>query len=484
MSLQPAAPAARPVTPKTIYRQPHSGIGDGSDAAELAALYGLHADPWQELCTEVVLSYRGNGKLANKTVGISVPRQNGKNSILEIVELYKMVVLGRKVLHTAHEVKTARKAFKRLASFFDVRSNPELNEMVESIRETNGQEAIFLKNGGSIEFIARSKNSGRGFTVDDLVCDEAQELPDEVIEALSPTISAAPSGDPQTIYTGTPPNEKNNGEVLTRHRENCLSGTSRSGAWIEFAAVEGDDYADPAVWAKANPALGIRLLHDTVQDEFEKMSLEGFCRERLGMWEVAGDPRVIPLRDWTAAAVDPKQVRIIPSETNPVALAFDVSPDRKRASIAVCALNTNGVHQVEVVESRQGTDWVAGKLTQMLAAWPISTLWCEGPAASLIPSLSAFDVPALTTGGSEYASACGQFYDFVMSAQLNHPDEPKLNVAVDVARQRNLSDSWAWSRRNSTDDITPLVAATLALHGHMWVGEVKPPKRKRKMVLG
>jgi hypothetical protein len=30
-----------------------------------------------------------------------------------------------------------------------------------------------------VEFIARSKGSGRGFTVDVLVCDEAQDLADE-----------------------------------------------------------------------------------------------------------------------------------------------------------------------------------------------------------------------------------------------------------------------------------------------------------------
>ena len=51
-----------------------------------------------------------------------------------------------------------------------------------------------LKNGGSIEFIARSKSSGRGFTVDVLVCDEAQELTDEQMEAIQPAISVGTFG--------------------------------------------------------------------------------------------------------------------------------------------------------------------------------------------------------------------------------------------------------------------------------------------------
>ena len=72
-------------------------------------------------------------------------------------------------LHTAHEVKTTRKAFKRLKHFFGEIVNdpnakfPELNALVTEIRSTNGQEAIYLSTGGSVEFIARSKGSGRGF---------------------------------------------------------------------------------------------------------------------------------------------------------------------------------------------------------------------------------------------------------------------------------------------------------------------------------
>ena len=34
------------------------------------------------------------------------------------------------------------------------------------------------------------------------------------------------------------------------------------------------------------------------------------------------------------------------------------------------------------------------------------------------------------------------------------------------ATKRPLGDAWAWSRKNSTVDISPLVAATLALWGY------------------
>ena len=150
---------------------------DGGDACFLASRYGLTPDPWQAMVVVSWLGRSSSNRLAAGRCGLAVPRQNGKNGILEVVELFKIVVQGRKVLHTAHEVKTARKAFVRLRSFFENgRRWPELAVLVREIRQTNGQEAIVLSNGGSVEFVARSRGSGRGFTVDDLVLDEAQEL--------------------------------------------------------------------------------------------------------------------------------------------------------------------------------------------------------------------------------------------------------------------------------------------------------------------
>ena len=59
----------------------------GPDAIELAALAGLHLDPWQQLVLTHSLGERPDGKWAAFEVGLVVPRQNGKGSILEAREL-------------------------------------------------------------------------------------------------------------------------------------------------------------------------------------------------------------------------------------------------------------------------------------------------------------------------------------------------------------------------------------------------------------
>jgi phage terminase large subunit-like protein len=155
--------------PAAEHVPPADSTTDAEDAIEFASAYGLTPDPWQEHVLRSWLGTLASGQLAAPRAGLAVPRQNGKNALIEVVELFKTVVQGRRVLHTAHEVKTARKAFARLKFFFGDRVNdpaaqyPELNNLVREVRNTNGQEAIVLSNGGQVEFIARSRSSGRGF---------------------------------------------------------------------------------------------------------------------------------------------------------------------------------------------------------------------------------------------------------------------------------------------------------------------------------
>ncbi|NBW09898.1 MAG: hypothetical protein EBR82_17920 [Caulobacteraceae bacterium] len=69
------------------------------------------------------------------------------------------------------------------------------------------------------------------------------------------------------------------------------------------------------------------------------------------------------------------------------------------------------------------------------------------------------------TGAQDMASACGRFYDAVVNRKVRHTDQADMTTAVAGAATRKLGDRWAWSRSTSAVDISPLVAATLALWG-------------------
>jgi hypothetical protein len=435
---------------------------DADDAIALGADYGLKPDPWQETVLRDWLARRRDGKWAASKCGLAVPRQNGKNAAIEVRELFGMVVLGEKWLHTAHEVKTARKAFLRLASFFENgRKYPELVELVAEVRKTNGQEAIVLHNGGSVEFVARSKGSGRGFTVDGIVLDEAQELVDEALEALLPTTSAGPLRNAQHIYTGTPPGPKVNGEVFKRLRAAGHDGKDKRLSWIEWgmaSSIAEVDLDDRAAWARANPGLGYRLGIPEIEGERTQFSDEGFARERGGMWDEGGSLREVSPAAWAALAdpsVDVRNVR------GPI-LALDVAPHHASASIV--AAGVVDVPLLELVEHRPGASWLPARAAELCERYGgVVALNSGGPIGSLIPALEDLGVEFVDVRGADYTKACGLFAAAVNGRSLRHRNEPEFAAAILGLKTRRNGDGFSWSRADSSVDITPIVAASVAV---------------------
>jgi hypothetical protein len=57
------------------------------------------------------------------------------------------------------------------------------------------------------------------------------------------------------------------------------------------------------------------------------------------------------------------------------------------------------------------------------------------------------------------------FYDRVDQATVRHLGATELRAAIKGATKRESDDAWTWSRKNSAIDISPLVAATVAVWG-------------------
>lgn len=460
-----SASVAQRVRPR-VRRVPRSVSNDADDAAFLSSAYGLTPDDWQEDVLESWLGRRRDGRWAAATCGLAVPRQNGKNGVIEVRELFGMVGLGEKFLHTAHEVKTARKAFLRIASFFEnPRQFPELAALVKDIRKTNGQEAVVLTNGGSVEFIARSRGSGRGFTVDVLVMDEAQDLTSEELAALLPTISAAPSGNPQVILTGTPPDpdKGERGEVFSSVRADGEAGRDARLAWTDFGVVDGPlpDIEDRAAWAAVNPALGGRLNVAEVERELGLLRTdpEAFARERLGWW---GDPAMASANAFGPGAWE----RLAVDGLEPVveAIGLAVSWDRSTASIGAAA--GGDMARVGVADRRPGVGWLVAEAKRIQDKHDcVVVLDSRGPTSDLIPALEAAGVRLTLATTTDVLDGCATIFDRVREGTVAHPGHPDLDVAVAGAAKRPVGDRWAWGRKQSTGDVSMLEAVTLALWG-------------------
>lgn len=467
---------------------PPCATSAGDEAIALAASAGLHLDDWEQWVLRQSLGERADGKWAAFEVGLIVSRQNGKGSILEARELAGLFLFGEELLvHTAHEFKTATEAFRRIRRLIE--RTPDLDRMVARIPESHGEEGIELRTGQRLRFLARTGSSGRGFTCDLLVYDEAMILEAEDVGASLPTLSArsmATEAGPQVWYTGSAGIGKQSTQLAAiRARGKAGAEDPAAGdpglCFAEWSIDPHDEYCppgcrrhdserDPASWARANPGLGIRISLEHVERERRGMPAKQFACERLGVgdYPMPRDAWSVISRQWWERCALPLYERDDPPRPGRVAFAIDTVPDRAATSIGLAGLRDDQRWQVELADHMAGTAWVVDRARQLDRAWHPVT-WVIDPASAartFIDPLEAAGLRVWQPNAREVAGAFGGFYDAVRDQGIYHADDEDFDHALAGASTRRLSDAKAWDRTHSLVDISPVCAVTLALAGH------------------
>lgn len=279
--------------------------------------FGVFYDPWQQKVLDDWMAVDENGKYVHFRNGLEVPRQNGKTAVIEGRIIPGAVLKGEKFLYTAHDYSTVQQLFDRLMYFFGTKANdpfanfPELNRQVRMVRKAIGKEAIFLKNGAIIYLSTRTKSSKLGFTVDVIIIDEAQELTDLQVKAILSTASAAPLGNPQYIFCGTPPTPESVGDTFTHIRKGARTGTATDLSWSEWSVYGLDDLDSVDIWYMTNPGLGVRINESTVRSEYGTYTDPlSFAQMRLGYFLPLPEKgeeveHLIERGSWEACLCDP-----------------------------------------------------------------------------------------------------------------------------------------------------------------------------------
>lgn len=441
-----------------------------AEVIDLADQVGLILDPWQKLALDVILSEDDTGGMAALMAALIVPRQNGKGAVLEALELAWLFLWRTPViLHSAHLFKTAKEGFRRLVTH--IRNTPWLLEQTGRIVAGNNEMSITLKpdralgetqeNAPRIEFVARSKGGGRGFSANRLVLDEAYDLPDLELDAAMPTLSA--QEDIQILLTSSAPMVDS--ITLRRVRSRMLAGDDDDLAGLEWS-VDPENY-DPdseADWAMANPGYGIRIRKRAVNNERKNMSEAGFARERLG----------IPDENSAAAAFDMAKFSAAESDTaapaSRVVLALDAAPDGADGAVYAC----DG-HIVEQVAVRPGISWcvelVVAASRKQRADVVVDP---SGPAGALVPHLAPILGKKLRLiGARDRAQACGAFEQGLSAGTITVRRSGPLRSAVESSRRQKAADKlWVLRRAEGAASIAPAYAAVFAY----WGATNKPPR--------
>lgn len=445
------------VMPRYRY-VPDSRVGDfGDEITDMMGLFGRELDAEQQLAVADLSAYDAQGHWVSLESGVKESRQNGKTAgtVLPVALFDLFELPPDRICWTAHRFKTARGVFEDLMGSDEapglLERAPEYMARIRKINRSHGEEGVYLKNGASLEFIARENaGSGRGLGGKRNVLDEALILKQGLIGGLLPTLSAR-SGTglgPHVNYASsaafaTP--ESDYLRELTRRGRYAEPGDRI--IWLEWCAPGGwgtnpCDLKDECPHdgrlgcryplcqlgldcphtltapgcaldnlefiRSANHTMGRRISVQYVLDERKAMASipREYGRERLG-WDE--EPPVID----ASGGVDLDKLDALanpglraPGSYDQVAVVVDMPPDRSEHTIAVAWVAEDPVthatrpavmlHTLTGHTTDQLCDFIAGKADDaeddgLIGRADLLELAIQsgGPAGSLIRPLNA-----------------------------------------------------------------------------------------------
>ena len=435
-------------------------------------------DPWQRWLAIHALELLPNGWPRFRQVLVLVARQNGKTELLVILSLFWMwrqrvgIVLG-----TSTKLDYSRESWLKAVKL--IRRTPQLAPDIAArgaVRSVNGEQEITTPWDSRYKIAAANETGGRSLTVHRLIEDEIRQHHDySAHEAADNAMNAVDDAQGWAIS-----NEGDDKAVVLHDLYESAQtfietgvGDERLGLFAWSAPLDCD-LLDVYATAQANPNLGRRIFWANLIGKAQRAKSRGGEAEARYRTEVLCQrvpsivPKPIDLERWETLAVGDAVTSSAPR------FFLDASPNLRSAAIAGATMRGNIPH-VKLADYRAGVDWVQGRIKELAEQYP-HAIWqyeATGPASALKEALKAAGVevekPFNTT---DMARGCTHLAKLVDELGVTHSGDDEVTMALDAAVKRDIGDPglWAWGKRKSGGDITPIVAVT----GALWLLELQP----------
>lgn len=497
----------------------------GPDAVAIARANRLLLDEWQDHALDVALAETGqftfDGKPVwlNNEVGLICARQNGKGGIIEARELAGIFIFDEVlILHSAHQQRTSNDMFVRMKAI--IQSNPDLDKRVTAISHSKGEEGFTFRiphdakasrchicqmrdqdaHEAKLRYMARTGGAGRGFTKSNLIIiDEAMILDDPPVAALIPTMATQPTW--QVWYVGSqgdrrlPTSSRVLGRIRRRghrqeqglallewsahlrHDKTCPR--DERGVPLDALDVRGD----PRTWAKTNPAMNIVRRDGTIgipEAFLRKMIIGGGMatwdadREFLGVGDYPEDEGWNLVSESTWSALEDVTSR----RGNTFCVGVEVAADHSCAAVCIASLRDDGFWHWEVLKVDVGTAWVAPYCRALLGKRP--TLFvCDARSPIAADVKEAVGVKRFHSPTTvEYPAWCAKVLQLVVETHgARHIGQLPLTDAFKFVQKKDYGNGvFVWDRNDTTGDVSPLIAVTLAVGGVLLKGRARSRK--------
>lgn len=422
--------------------------------------------PWQRMVADVALELLPSGLPAYRDVIVTVPRQQGKTTLVLAVELHRALMWPRppkrqRIFYSAQTGKDGRQ--KLLDDQVPIIQASPLAALLDSrranggIRRESGGEGIDFKGGSRIDVMASTIQSGHGKTLQLAMVDEAfADVDDRREQAMIPAMMTVPDAQQWTTSTAGYEGSSYLKRKVNSGRAAVTEGIDHGICFFEWSAEKDEPLDDPRTWHGCMPALGYTVTEEIIWTTLRSWeeSLEEFERAFLNRWTVA-EQRIIPVEMWRKVCVP-----TLEASQSKAVFAVDASPDRIHAAIVAA----DPQMRCELVEYRdEGLGWLPDRMKELSgtrgAEFVMDT---RGPAASLLGELKDRRIKVIPYDSGAMASATMTVYDAIADCKLHVRTHDAFEQAVAGASKRVIGDTWFWARTSSAVDICPLVALTLA----------------------
>jgi hypothetical protein len=452
-------------------------------------------DPWQQWLVIHLGEMLDDGRPRFRQVLVIVARQNGKTHLCTVLALFWMFVeRWPLVFGTSTDLEQAKDSWQDAVAMAEETDALSGRLAARHKRVGNGQQEFWTLDRSKYRIAAANSKGGRGKRIDRAIGDELREQHtwDAYLAAYN-AMGARPRA--QVVYITNMGDSRS--VVLNQLRRDALEAIEqpeqRPVALFEWSAPPGSHPTDVHAHAAANPQYGRRMDPEIVTAAAARVSkpgadpeaLTGFLTEILCLPVDQLDPAISPAA-W-AAQLAAGAVSL--EQRLRLAACVDVAPDQQHVTLAVAALEDQGVARGEVVTGWDGPDamtralaelpgWVARVRPKVLGWFP------GGPAATLDASLRDRRVKGrgaswpprgvtVTDIKADTPAVCMGFAVAVTAGLFVHSGQALLDTQAGQAEKLWTADRWVFGRRGAGH-----VDALYAVAGAVHLARTMPKQRQ------
>lgn len=434
----------------------------------MARQIGRRLTPWQQQVADVAGEVLPDGRMAYPVVVLLAPRRAGKTLLTVANGLQRCSIEpGQRAWYTAQTGTDAQTTFRD--QWVPLIEGGPLKPYVK-VRKSNGSAGLWLPNGSRFSLFAPTETALHGQDSDLVDIDEAwafDAITGAAIEAaVRPTMATRLRRQMWIMSAGGTLAS----EWLLDWRElgRMLDGPDQGICYVEYYPA-GDfdakgryqitaDLDDPATWAAVHPGVGFQISLDTLKDDFKSMKRGLFYRSYLNIFTESDEDDLIPADKWTDAQSDRTAVIQGPG----LFVGYACEPDLESGAVVLARMQ-DGQLTAELVDKRDGTEWIPGRVAELRKSWQALPVTSKvGPATTLTRQLADLGIVALELDEREYLDACGELLADVKAGRIALRDQVDLNAAARGVAKSEVGDAWKFSQKRSKAPISPIVALACA----------------------